>query len=157
MFVTSQGSAYARFRRALDTGSPVVALAAAKDLRQIGAHRRARALPDHSGRSGRYARAVARWIARFATEGRCVTGSESAVVLALLPAIRGPTTATGSSPGDDLLDPGTGRDRARGNAGMDRFRARDFRRDILDGGAGQDRATIDPRDYTTRIETIRLS
>ena len=76
----------------------------------------------------------------------------------------GNDTLTGSSgadllvggPGDDLLDPGAGRDRARGNAGMDRFRTRDFRRDVLDGGAGEDRATIDPRDYTTRIETIRL-
>jgi Ca2+-binding RTX toxin-like protein len=59
-------------------------------------------------------------------------------------------------PGDDALRPGAGRDRARGNAGMDRFRARDSRRDILDGGAGQDHATIDPRDYTTRIETVRI-
>jgi hypothetical protein len=31
-FVTSQGSAYARFRRALDGGNPTIALAAATEL-----------------------------------------------------------------------------------------------------------------------------
>ena len=35
MFVTSQGSAYGRLRRALDTGNPTIALAAAAELDYI--------------------------------------------------------------------------------------------------------------------------
>ena len=88
--MTSQGSAYARFRRALDTGSPIVALAAAHDLHQIGLTDALELCLVLRGDPARYARAVARWNARFATEGRGVTGSESAAVLALLLAIAGP-------------------------------------------------------------------
>jgi hypothetical protein len=35
-FVTSQGSAYGRFRRALDSGNATIALAAAADLEHVG-------------------------------------------------------------------------------------------------------------------------
>ena len=36
LFVTSQGSAYGRFRRALDGGNATIALAAAADLQHVG-------------------------------------------------------------------------------------------------------------------------
>ena len=35
-FVSSQGSAYSRFRRALDGGNATIALAAAADLQHVG-------------------------------------------------------------------------------------------------------------------------
>jgi hypothetical protein len=88
--VTSQGSAYARFRRALDTGSPVVALAAAHDLHQLGLTDALELCLVLRGDPARYSRAVARWHAKYAAEGRGVTGPESAAVLALLLAIAGP-------------------------------------------------------------------
>ncbi|HEX8975380.1 MAG TPA: hypothetical protein VF781_02615 [Solirubrobacteraceae bacterium] len=72
--MTSDGSPYARFRRALDTGNELLVLAAARELPQI-------ALDDALGiclvlRDGdptRYERAVVRWLGRFALEARAVT------------------------------------------------------------------------------------
>ena len=56
MFVTSDGSPYARFRRALQTGNEALVVAAALELPQI-------ALDD----------AAVRWLGRFALEVRGVT------------------------------------------------------------------------------------
>jgi hypothetical protein len=68
VFVTSQGHPHARFRRALSTGNPKLAEAAARELQQISL---ADALDlcllyrhDHE----RYERAAARWIARLIAE-----------------------------------------------------------------------------------------
>jgi hypothetical protein len=88
--VTSQGSPYGRFRRALDAGSPVVALAAARDLPQLGLTDALSLCLVLRADPARYSRAVTRWHARYATETRGVTGPESAAVLALLLAIAGP-------------------------------------------------------------------
>ena len=83
-------SAYARFRRALDTGSPVVALAAAHDLHQIGLTDALEMCLVLRGDPARFSRAVTRWHSLYAAEGRGISGPESAAVLALLLAIAGP-------------------------------------------------------------------
>jgi hypothetical protein len=76
-FVTSQGSAYARFRRALKTGNMAIIRSAAGELPHVDlvdalavcvAIRRAE--PD------RFERAALRWLARFCVERREVTLSE---------------------------------------------------------------------------------
>ena len=77
MFVISQGSAYARFRRALKTGNMAIIRSAAGELPHVDlvdalavcvAIRRAE--PD------RFERAALRWLARFCVERRDVTLSE---------------------------------------------------------------------------------
>jgi len=73
-FVTSDGIAYARFRRALKTGNEHLVLTAARELPQI-------ALDDalciclvlRDGEPDRYERAAVRWLGRFALEARGVT------------------------------------------------------------------------------------
>jgi hypothetical protein len=76
-FVTSHGSAYARFRRALKTGNMAIIRSAAGELPHVDlvdalavcvAIRRAE--PD------RFERAALRWLARFCVERRDVTLSE---------------------------------------------------------------------------------
>jgi hypothetical protein len=72
--MTSDGSAYARFRRALDTGNENLVIAAAHELPYV-------ALDDalhiclvlRDGDPERYDRAAVRWLGRFALEGRGVT------------------------------------------------------------------------------------
>ena len=70
MFVTSQGSPHARFRRALANGEPMHALAAAEDLPSLS-------LSDSlelclllaRARDGRYPRFAARWLSLLARAG----------------------------------------------------------------------------------------
>jgi hypothetical protein len=72
--VTSDGSAYTRFRRALETGNEHLVIAAAKELPRV-------ALDDaleiclvfRDGDPERYERAAVRWLGRFALEARGVT------------------------------------------------------------------------------------
>jgi hypothetical protein len=74
MFVTSDGSAYSRFKRALANGNLLTIRAAAAELPRIG-------LPDaleiclvmRDKDDDRFERAAVRWIARFALEARNVT------------------------------------------------------------------------------------
>jgi hypothetical protein len=74
MFVTSDGSAYTRFRRALGTGNLNLIRAAAAELPRVG-------LPDalevcllmrDQDQRG-FERAAVRWLGRFALEAREVT------------------------------------------------------------------------------------
>jgi hypothetical protein len=86
--VTSQGSAYARFRRALDRGNVTEALSAARELQFVGlAEAPALTLLLADGEDARYERAALRWHARFAYETKNVDIRESLAVLALLTAI----------------------------------------------------------------------
>jgi hypothetical protein len=72
--VTSDGSAYARFRRALDTGNQSLVLAAAGELPQIALDDALRiCLVLRDGDPARYERAAVRWLGRFALEARNVT------------------------------------------------------------------------------------
>ena len=74
MFVTSDGSPYTRFRRALEAGNEMLVLATARELPHI-------ALDDalqiclvlRGGDRARYERAAVRWLGRFALEARGIT------------------------------------------------------------------------------------
>jgi hypothetical protein len=88
MFVTSDGSPYARFRRALETGNELVVLGAARELPQIGLDDALRiCLVLRDGDPGRYERAAVRWLGRFALEARAVTIRDLRVAAAALEAL----------------------------------------------------------------------
>lgn len=73
-FVTSDGSAYARFRRALATGNELLVLAAARELPRVGLDDALRiCIVLRDGDPGRYDRACVRWLGRFALEARGAT------------------------------------------------------------------------------------
>jgi hypothetical protein len=74
MFVTSDGSPYARFRRALDTGNEALVTAAALELPRVALDDALRiCLVLRGGDPSRYDRAAVRWLGRFALEARNVT------------------------------------------------------------------------------------
>jgi HAMP domain-containing protein len=77
MFVTSQGSPYARFRRALATGNLLLIRSAATELPQI---RLSDALivcvAIRDAEPERFERAALRWIARYCVERPAVTLAE---------------------------------------------------------------------------------
>lgn len=74
MFVTSDGSAYNRFRRALETGNELLVLTAAKELPQVSLADALRVvLLFRDSEPERYERACVRWLGRFALEARDVT------------------------------------------------------------------------------------
>src|SRR5437588_10492320 len=73
MFVTSDGSAYTRFRRALDAGNEPLVIAAARELPHISLDDALRiCLVFRNGDRQRYERAAVRWLGRFALEARSV-------------------------------------------------------------------------------------
>src|SRR3954469_18407741 len=87
-FVPPQGSAFMRFRRALDRGNVTEALSAASELQFVGlaeALELTLLLVDREPE--KYERAAARWHLRFAEEVPHVDLRESLAVLALLVAI----------------------------------------------------------------------
>jgi hypothetical protein len=72
--VTSQGSAYVRFRRALEVGNPNLVHAAALELPRVALDDALRiCLVFRDGDPERYERAAVRWLGRFALEARGVT------------------------------------------------------------------------------------
>jgi hypothetical protein len=84
LFVTSQGSAYARFRRALDSRNATVALATATEVDFVS-------LPDALelvlllvDDPRKFRRAALRWHARYCAEVRDVGFEEAQAVLACL-------------------------------------------------------------------------
>lgn len=82
--MTSQGSAYARFRRALLTGNLAVIDAAARELPQVSLEDALRILVVMAAKGDeRYERAAARWAARVTAERR-LGMDESRRVLALV-------------------------------------------------------------------------
>ena len=88
LFVASQGSAYMRFRRALDRGNVTEAFSAAGELQFVGvAEALELTLLLADGEDAKYERAALRWHARFAYETKHVDIRESVAVLALLTAI----------------------------------------------------------------------
>ena len=88
MFVTSQGSAYPRFRRALLTGNLTIIRAAAAELPYVELDDALRITAAMAAeRDPSYQRAAIRWLARFALE-RAETLEEirqAAVALQALP------------------------------------------------------------------------
>jgi hypothetical protein len=85
MFVTSQGSPYARFRRALDGGNPTLALAAARELPHVSLSDALALLLVLRG-DRRYPKAAARWHARLVMEAP-MTLAESQLALCALSAL----------------------------------------------------------------------
>src|SRR6201999_1405840 len=86
MFVTSDGSPYARFRRALETGNEMLVLGAARELPQIALDDGLRiCLVLRDGDPERYERAAVRWLGRFALEARAATTPD---LLTAAPALR---------------------------------------------------------------------
>jgi hypothetical protein len=72
--MTSDGSAYVRFRRALETGNATLVTAAATELPQIALDDALRiCLVFRDGDPARYERAAVRWLGRFALEAGNVT------------------------------------------------------------------------------------
>ena len=72
--MTSEGSPYSRFRRALETGNELLVLTAARELPRIALEDALRiCLVLRDGDPERYDRAAVRWLGRFALEGREVT------------------------------------------------------------------------------------
>jgi hypothetical protein len=74
MFVTSDGSPYSRFRRALATGNETLVIAAARELPRISLDDALRVcLVLRDGDSERFERAAVRWLGRFALEAKGAT------------------------------------------------------------------------------------
>jgi hypothetical protein len=74
MFVTSDGSPYGRFRRALATGNETLVIAAARELPRISLDDALRVcLVLRDGDPDRFERAAVRWLGRFALEAQGVT------------------------------------------------------------------------------------
>ena len=74
MFVTSDGSPYTRFRRALDSGNELLVLATARELPRVALEDALRiCLLIRGGDPDRYERAAVRWLGRFALEARGAT------------------------------------------------------------------------------------
>jgi hypothetical protein len=89
-FVTSQGSAYMRFRRALDRRNVTDALSAAAELQFVGlAEALALTLLLADEEPEKFDRAAVRWHVRFVSDSKNVGPRESLAVLALLAAIPG--------------------------------------------------------------------
>jgi hypothetical protein len=74
MFVTSDGSPYSRFKRALANGNLLMIRAAAAELPRIGLRDALEICLVVRGQDGdRFERAAVRWLGRFALEARDVT------------------------------------------------------------------------------------
>jgi hypothetical protein len=94
VFVTSQGSAHARFRRALATGNPLLVRAAAAELGSISlADALSICLVLLRGEPSRYGRAAVRFHARLVQEVARVELEDAQIVLAALQGLRGPDVA----------------------------------------------------------------
>ncbi len=93
--MTSQGSPHTRFRRALATGNPLIARAAAHELPQISlADALALMLLMRDADSARYPRAAIRWHRRLADAAQRMTLEESNLALAALLAFQLPGVAS---------------------------------------------------------------
>src|ERR1700689_1503943 len=91
--MTSDGSPYTRFRRALDAGNELLGLSTARELPHIALEDALRiCLVIRGGDPGRYERAAVRWLGRFALEARAVTIADLRAAAAALEAL--PTRTT---------------------------------------------------------------
>ncbi len=94
--MTSQGSPYARFRRALDNGNLDLIRLAAKELPRVGLHDALRVCAAMRDAAPLYERAAVRWLGRFALESRADLEAilEAAAALQALPDFPDRSTAT---------------------------------------------------------------
>jgi hypothetical protein len=105
MFVTSEGRAYVRFRRALDSRNAAAALSAASELEHVGlADALELSLLICEKEPKRFDRAALRWHGRYCREVADVTLEEGQAVLALLAALRGQRAPAAARALADLFD-----------------------------------------------------
>lgn len=91
--MTSDGSPYARFRRALKTGNEQLVIAAALELPRIALDDALRiCLVLRGGDPARYDRAAVRWLGRFALEAKGVTIDDVRIAADALDALPERTT-----------------------------------------------------------------
>jgi hypothetical protein len=95
-FVTYQGSALARFRRAVVSGNATVALAAAAELPRLGLEDALALVLVLTADPARFDRAATRWVARYVLETREVGADEAQLALAALRALWGPEREAGA-------------------------------------------------------------
>jgi hypothetical protein len=92
--VTSQGSAHARFRRALATGNPLLVRAAAAELNSISlADALSICLVLLRAEPSRYGRAAARFHPRLVPDVARLELEDAQIALAALQGLRGPDPA----------------------------------------------------------------
>jgi hypothetical protein len=104
--MTSDGSPYGRFQRALKTGNVTLALASARELPTVNLSDSlllCLLLRDHDPEL--YERAALRWHARYCREVVAVNLDEAQAALACLAALRGPRSAVAARALLGLLDP----------------------------------------------------
>jgi hypothetical protein len=105
-FVTSQGSAYGRFRNALDRGNTLAALSAAAELEHVGLVDALELLLliARDGDEQRFQTGAVRWAARYAREGGNVGPGEAQAVLGLLTMLTGSRKRQAATALAQLLD-----------------------------------------------------
>ena len=87
--MTSDGSAYVRFKRALEIGNELLVVAAARELPRIALDDALRiCLVLCDGDPDRYQRAAVRWLGRFALEARGVNIEDLRLAAEALDALR---------------------------------------------------------------------
>jgi hypothetical protein len=102
--MTSSGSAYGRFRRALDNGNLLAARAAATELQHVGlAEALELTLLILAKEPPRFRAAALRWHARYCADTRASL-EEATAVLGLLAMLEGRRDRTAASALADLLD-----------------------------------------------------
>jgi hypothetical protein len=101
--VTSQGSAYHRFRRALDRGNVTEALSSASELEHVGLSEALELCLLLTKQPAHFERAALRWHGRFCREAKEVTFDEALAVLSLLGAMGGPRAKLAASALAELL------------------------------------------------------
>jgi hypothetical protein len=88
MFVTSQGSPYARFQRALSTGNLRIIRAAAAEMPRVGLDDALTiCLAIHAAEPQSFERAALRWLSRFCLERKDVTLADLRAAAAAFEAI----------------------------------------------------------------------
>ena len=103
VFVTSQGSPYGRFKRALAGTNPLIALAAARELPRLSLADALSLLLVLRSDPDLYARAAARFHARYVIDTK-LGAADSALLLAALNGLAGPSPATAAAALRALLE-----------------------------------------------------
>jgi len=104
--MTSQGSAYGRFRKALDRGNTLQAMSAASELDHVGLSDALELvlLLAREGDERRFHRGALRWHGRYCRDIPDIDSAEAQAVLALLTMLRGPRSEQAACALGQLLD-----------------------------------------------------
>jgi len=118
--LTSSGSAYARFRRALATGNVALVAAAAAELPSVSLADALEVCLAFRDDPERYARAAVRWHGRLCLEARGMTAAEAHLALSCLQAL---PTRSGQAAAGTLAEVCRSHGLSRAAAALDRFAA----------------------------------